>query len=115
MKLIVAGSRNYIYNEKHYNFLFGLKDKISEIVSGGCRGADRFGELFASDYNIPIKYFMAEWNRYGKSAGPVRNGKMARYADACLILPGGGKGSNNMLKQAKENNLIIYKIMEKIK
>ena len=49
------------------------------IISGGCpKGGDRFAELLADKYNVPIKIFRAEWNRYGRGAGFVRNTDIAK-------------------------------------
>lgn len=77
---------------------------ITEVVSGTQRGGDRIGEYFAKLYNIKVKKFPPNWNKYGKSAGYIRNKKMAEYADACIALPG-GNGTNMMCQLAKEYNL----------
>lgn len=56
-----------------------------------------------------MKVFPADWNKYGKKAGPIRNKKMANYAEALLaIWDGKSCGTKNMIQQAKENNLRIY-------
>jgi len=46
------------------------------------KGVDRLGLLWAERAKIPVKKFNANWERYGKSAGIVRNRKMGRYAEA---------------------------------
>ena len=51
-----------------------------EIISGHAPGADTLGEKFAKAYGYPLKIFLAEWNKYGKAAGPIRNEEMAKYA-----------------------------------
>jgi len=49
---------------------------------------------------------MADWQQYGKAAGPIRNGKMLlelqRYFDRCVVPFPGGAGTANMVKQARE-------------
>jgi hypothetical protein len=111
MKLIIAGSRDF----NNYNLLVNVCSKIKtnikdiELVSGSCpSGADSLGEKWAKKNNIPIKRFPAKWNLYGKKAGPLRNGEMARYAD-CLLAFWDGKsaGTKNMIELAEFNNLKI--------
>lgn len=81
--LIVVGSRDYNnYNEmsKILDFLLqNQKDKNIVIVSGGAKGADRFAEIYAQNHNYQIQIIKAEWNKYGKSAGYLRNKKMHEF------------------------------------
>lgn len=105
MKLIVAGSRefgNYQLLSKHLDEI-NSKYSITEIVSGTAKGADSLGELYAKEHSIPIKKFPANWNKYGKSAGYIRNKDMAHYADACICFwINKSKGTGHMINLAKE-------------
>ena len=56
-------------------------DNITEIVSGGAKGADGFAERYAKEKNIPLKVFKAGWDKYGKRAGYIRNKEIWEYAD----------------------------------
>lgn len=111
MKLIIAGGRDFHGSQKAIKALdyFFLKrfDKVTEVVSGAARGADKFGEDWANANSIPIKRFIANWGLHGKQAGPIRNEQMASYADAVVLFPG-GKGTANMKSIARKYNLIIY-------
>ena len=83
IKVIIAGSRTF----DNYDLLFekcseALKDYDSveiEIVSGNARGADRLGERFAKEKGFALTLFPADWNKFGKSAGYIRNKEMAEY------------------------------------
>jgi hypothetical protein len=58
-----------------------------KLVSGGCpRGGDRFCEVFAKEYDIPIRIHYADWDKYGKSAGYIRNTYIARDADILIAV-----------------------------
>lgn len=104
MKTIVAGSRTFNDYELLENTL--KEHEITEIVSGTARGADSLGEDYGIKYNIPIVKFPPNWDKYGKSAGYIRNLEMARYAEACIVFwDGKSKGSLNMIKLATKNNL----------
>ena len=59
----------------------GMASQVTEIVSGGAKGVDRLGEWYARQRGLPCKAFPAQWAKYGKSAGPIRNAEMAEYAD----------------------------------
>lgn len=111
MKVIIAGGRKY---QGDYVEDFELLDKfrkenmITEVVSGGQSGADELGERWGRLKHLQVKRFPANWQKYGKAAGPIRNKAMAEYADAVILFPGGA-GTHDMFKKAKEYGLkIIY-------
>ena len=112
IKIIVAGGRNYNDYEflklKLNEVLANLpEDDEIEITSGGATGADQMGERFADEYGLKLKVFPADWNKHGRAAGPIRNRNMAEYAD-CLVAFEGGRGTQNMIKTAKELGLKVY-------
>ena len=83
MKVIAAGGRGF----KDYELLKCTLDnfqqeygKITEVVSGGALGADKLGEQYANENNIPVKRFVPDWKGLGKKAGHVRNRQMGDYA-----------------------------------
>ena len=110
IKVIVAGSRNFDnYDLLKENLLYYLQRydlTTVEIVSGTARGADSLGERFAMEYGCKIKRFPADWNKYGKKAGYIRNRQMAEYADACVCFwDGKSKGTKWMIELAKQKGL----------
>ena len=112
-KVIVAGSRTFQNYPLLCKELDKIKEQIGEVVSGEARGADALGLTYAYDNDIKVKGFPADWERYGKSAGFVRNGEMADYAD-CLIAfwDGQSVGTKDMIdkmeKLGKEVHIIYY-------
>lgn len=85
---------------------------ITEIISGGAKGADQLGIRFAREYDYKCVTFMAAWSLYGKAAGPMRNKKMAQYADALIAFWNKhSPGTFNMIKEAGKLGLLI-KIVE---
>lgn len=74
----------------------------SLFIHGGCRGVDLIGDAFAREHSIPVKEFIADWNTYGRSAGPIRNKQMAEFLnpskDVCIAFwDGVSKGTMNMI------------------
>lgn len=109
MKTIIAGSRSIT----DYNILLQVMEEIdfgiTEIVSGTAKGTDSLGERYAIENNIPLKKFPADWNKWGKVAGRIRNGQMNMYADALILLwDGKSRGSKHMLEIARERGLIVF-------
>jgi hypothetical protein len=108
LKIIVAGSRsfnNYELLKERLNFYIGSHEEV-EIVSGTARGADRLGERYARGKRFVVKRFPANWEKYGKRAGYLRNEEMARYASHAVIFwDGSSRGTENMIELCKKYNL----------
>ena len=101
MKTIIAGGRDF----HDYEFLKAHVDPngVTEIVSGTAPGADTLGERFAFENNIPVTRFLADWDKYGKSAGPIRNRQMAKYGDQLIAFwDGKSRGTKNMIETMRE-------------
>ena len=109
MKTIIAGSREgvvYADVEKAMKLCGWIP---SEIVSGGARGVDTLGEHWAAYNKCPVKRFLPDWNKFGKSAGFRRNAEMGNYADALVaIWDGKSRGTLNMIEYASSKNLIVF-------
>lgn len=120
IRIIIAGSRSFDNYDKLCKevdefismqmFFAGLgayKSKEVEIVSGGARGADKLGERYAKEHNLRLKIFPADWDKYGKRAGYIRNTEMAEYAN-CLIAfyDGKSKGTAHMIDLAPKYDLM---------
>jgi hypothetical protein len=57
------------------------------LVSGGCsRGGDRFCEILAKKYQVPIKIHYAQWDKLGKRAGMIRNTDIAKDSDVLIAV-----------------------------
>lgn len=113
MKVIIAGSRDLSWADTCLAYK-QCPFNVTEIVSGGARGPDQYGEIIAEANAIPCKIFPADWDKYGKSAGYKRNVQMAEYADALLaIWDGKSKGTQHMINIMKEMDkpLMVYSIM----
>lgn len=114
-RIIVCGGADF--NDFHF-----LRNKLDDLfvnykniklISGHARGADTLAELYAAEKEIPIQVFPAEWGKYGKAAGPIRNKAMLEYAKEAnpvvvAFWDGKSRGTGNMLKLAKDNGVEYY-------
>lgn len=84
-------------------FLEIYEEGEDSLVSGGCpKGGDRFCQIFAEEYGIPIKIHYAEWDKYGKAAGFKRNAYIAKDADVliCVVAEDRIGGTENTIATA---------------
>ena len=103
MRTIVAGSREC----HHYHIVCQAIEEagwqITTVISGCARGVDTFGEQYAAEHGIPVERHPADWEHLGRAAGPIRNHEMAQCAEALIaVLYPGSRGTENMIKQARE-------------
>ena len=115
MRLAIIGSRTFNDYALLANTIFSSLcplDFITEIISGGAKGADSLGADFAENNDIPLKVFPAEWNKYGKSAGFIRNQIIVNTCDMVLAFwDGESRGTADTIakaKKAKKPTFIVY-------
>lgn len=78
------------------------------ICSGGCpTGGDRFAELIAKTYGIPILIFYPNWKQYGKKAGFIRNTYIANSSDLLIACVADDRigGTEDTIKKFLKNKL----------
>lgn len=111
--LLIAGSRSWALSRAEIDAALdqtGLESvDIGEVVSGCARGPDRAGEEWAQWHTIPVTFFPADWAKYGKRAGLVRNTEMAKYLanhkkapEALLFWDGKSRGTNHMIAELEQ-------------
>jgi hypothetical protein len=113
--LIVAGGRNFnnyaLLKNKLDHFLSQVNLPIT-IISGNARGADTLGIQYAKNHGHNISHFPADWERFGKSAGYIRNQFMAWAGHAlALFWDGQSKGSGHMFKLAQSEQLKVRSVV----
>jgi hypothetical protein len=114
MKLAVIGSRNFNNKQCLFDCLnqFNTQFPITEIISGGAKGADSLGFDWAISNNIPTKIFKPDWAKYGKGAGFIRNKDIINNSEYVIAFwDGNSKGTKNSIELAKKLNKelkIIY-------
>lgn len=109
MRTIIAGSRDGVLFS---HLVFAMEEidwEPTVILSGTARGADRCGEKWAKEHNIPLERYPADWDTYGKGAGYRRNAEMADKAEALIALwDGKSRGTMHMIKLAEKAGLKIH-------
>lgn len=120
-KVIVAGSREFnnytLLSEKLKIFRENVwKHDIADdivIVSGHCpRGADKLGEKWATNNQVSLLTFPADWDKYGKRAGIIRNEEMGDIADGLIAFWNGkSRGTKHMINYSKKKGIPVQVVM----
>ena len=109
-RVVIAGCRyydNYKEAKKYIDFCISniRKENKIIIVSGCANGADIIGERYAEENGFTVEKYPADWKKYGKSAGPIRNEEMAEICDYVICFwDGKSKGTKSMIEYAKKYN-----------
>ena len=109
MRVAVIGSRDF----SDYELLKKTLSKfdISVIVSGGARGADSLAERYAEEFNIDLDVYPAEWDKYGKRAGFLRNQTIWDNSDMGIAFwDGKSSGTKHSFEIAEKQHKILVVI-----
>lgn len=107
-RVVIAGCRDYTNYEEAKAYIDHCLSNIRKentiiIVSDGARGADMLGERYARENRFAIKRCPADWDKYGKSAGPRRNREMAQMSDYVICFWNEkSKGTGSMILYARQ-------------
>ena len=76
---------------------------VTTVIHGGCSGVDKSCEAVAKRCGIHFSPFYADWDKYVRAAGPIRNQHMLdTCAPQVAIRFPGGKGTADMMKRCKK-------------
>jgi hypothetical protein len=114
-RLLVCGGRDYSDYWTVHEVLDGFHKAtpVTCLIEGGALGADRFARVWAERNGVPVQTFNANWERYGKRAGPMRNWDMLMDGkpDRVIAFPG-TSGTANMVYQANVAGVPVTEIIE---
>ena len=113
MRVLVCGGRDYSDVDRVYEELDAifLEEDAVEIIHGCARGADAIAAMWADERGVPVHAFPADWDKHGRSAGPIRNRQMLAEGKPDLVLAfPGGRGTANMIAQAKAAGVDVFEV-----
>lgn len=87
------------------------KSKIEVIIHGGAKGADSLAGVWAKENNIRVEVYKADWERYGKKAGILRNEEMLKLSKPSLVIAfRGGRGTADMKRRSRFAGVPVVEI-----
>jgi hypothetical protein len=119
-RVLVCGSRDWDDADIIWNTLHGVQRTVDfmRVIEGAARGADSLGARWAKTHNVPLESYPADWDRYGKGAGHIRNKQMLDEGKPTLVLAfkdgfdytHSRGGTENMVALAKAKGVPTYVI-----
>ena len=102
MKVAIVGSRGYSNLDEVVRYVAQLpRDTI--VITGGAEGVDLTAERAARELSIDVDVYLADWDRYGKAAGPIRNQKIVDECDRLVAFyDGTSPGTKNVISLASK-------------
>ncbi|WP_013627348.1 DUF2493 domain-containing protein [Rubinisphaera brasiliensis] len=109
MRVLITGGRNFDNHELLETTLDAVHASapLSVLIHGAANGADTLAGEWASRNGIEVVACPADWKRYGRAAGPIRNRAMFDLAPDLLVAFPGGKGTADMISAAEQKEIPI--------
>lgn len=109
MRTIIAGSRSVTDYAVVEEAVRASGFEVTATLCGCARGVDQRGAEWAVDNHLPTVHYPADWKKYGRGAGPIRNLEMADVADALIaVWDGKSAGTKHMISAALAKGLKVY-------
>ena len=108
MKVLVCGSRAW----RHAGIISERLRELprgTEIIHGGCRGADLLAGTAANALGFRVTEFPADWKNLGRSAGYVRNVAMLDEKPDLVIAfwQDGSTGTGHTVREAAKRGIPV--------
>lgn len=116
MRILVCGGREFdnwgVLCSELDKQLFG-RERLVYIIQGGAKGADFLARVWAKFRNCPQEEYPANWKKYGRGAGGIRNQQMLDEGKPDLVVAfPGGTGTADMVRRAKKSGVKVLEIVE---
>lgn len=117
MRVLVCGSRSWTNREV-------IREQLSQlpadtvVIHGDCRGADRLAAGVAAELGFDIEAYPADWEEFGRAAGPIRNDDMLYEGKPDRVIafhhelnPTQG-GTGDMIRKARRHGIPVVVVAE---
>ena len=112
MRLLIAGSREFADLELVKDYVKRLPlDTI--LINGRARGVDNVARNQAMFQQLVVLDRPANWEKYGKSAGIIRNHEMVDEADEVVVFWNGkSNGTRDVIEYAKSKGKLTDLVID---
>jgi hypothetical protein len=123
MKVLICGDRNWTDKQRikeellevladRKNLFAGSSPISIVIIHGGARGADTLAGEVARELGMRVAVYKAEWEKFGKAAGVLRNLEMLNDGKPDFVLAfhsdiSKSKGTANMIKISEKRGIPV--------
>lgn len=120
LKVLVTGDRHWANPTAIERELKKLRGDVT-IIHGKARGADSFADTIGNGLGYTVRGYKADWDKYGKAAGPIRNQYMLDKEHFIATIDGHSidlvlafhkdltksKGTKDMVQRAKKAGIKV--------
>ena len=115
-RVLICGGRQWTDRNRTFEALdeYHQQTPIDTVIHGAARGADTLADQWAHSRNVPVEAFpvsSADWRRFGKVAGHLRNQRMLKEGapNEVVAFPGGA-GTADMIHRARAAKLPVKQL-----
>ena len=121
VRVLVCGDRNWTDRASLFQALAILDTTVDEVITtiieGTASGADTMAGEWADQTGIEHLRFPAQWGKYGKAAGPIRNQQMLDEGKPELVVYfhpdlANSRGTGDMVRRATKAGIKVINGME---
>lgn len=111
MRVLVCGDRNWT----NYSIIRSVLESLPTstlIIEGEAKGADSIARDIAKMLGMTVIQFPADWTKYGKAAGPIRNRQMLKEGKPDRVIAfhsniSKSKGTADMVRVARQAGIPV--------
>lgn len=119
-RVLICGDRNWTNLQMIQEVLsewVAYGKGVECVIEGEARGADTLGRIAAERMGIKVLPFPANWEKYGRAAGPIRNQQMLDEGRPTVVLAfhndiANSRGTIDMVRRARKAKIYTDVIME---
>jgi len=94
-----------------------IEYRPTRCIFGECSGVDQTAREVCDELKIPYQIYYADWERYGRAAGPIRNRQMIETKPNLVLAFHNNlalsKGTKNTVDQARKAKIPVKVLAEK--
>lgn len=114
MRILICGSRDFEFKEL-IELDLKLRPDLPTIIEGDAPGADTYARIVAEMCGYPVEKYPADWEQYGRKAGPIRNQQMLDEGKPDIVWAyfsdvEKSKGTRDMVTRALKAKLPVYAV-----
>lgn len=112
LRVIVCGGRDFQDKRKLETILSHLNSEtpFRHLWHGNARGADTLADQWGRQNKIAVHPVPAQWKKYGKRAGPIRNQHMLGQNPDLVVAFPGGRGTADMVRRSKDAGVKVVEV-----
>ena len=116
-RVLICGDRNGGFDEPIAKLIMDELLPGDVIIQGMCQGVDRTARYLGLKYGFEVEDYPADWDKYGKAAGPIRNKQMLDEGQPDKVYAfhpdiTKSKGTKNMVEQASKRGIEVIVVNE---